>query len=327
MIKKTFTGIFKDELEKFISYKQSLGYYKNLENKRIYEFIALNEFLESYNLKEIKITKEMIDDYIEKYSYLSQSSLHYKECIIRQFSKFLKSQGYKDIYISYEAQVKMPRDFIPYVFSDDEINMIFRIVDHLNFTKNPESKLFYQTFFRLLYCTGLRIGEALNLMMDDVDLDNNIINIYSGKGNVSRIVPFKPSLGQWLYQYKERCSKTHDIYFFESPRGGKRSPSSVGNIFRNLILAQANIKYKPSDGHRRGACVHSLRHTFACNALDQMIKEGKDPYCSLPYLSVYLGHTSIVNTEIYLRLTMQRYEEIINAGHHIYQKGFSDSNE
>ena len=98
-------------------------------------------------------------------------------------------------------------------------------------------------------------------------------------------------------------------------------------IFRNLILAQSNIKYKPSDGHRRGACVHSLRHTFACNALDQMIKEGKDPYCSLPYLSVYLGHTSIVNTEIYLRLTMQRYEEIINAGHHIYQKGFSDSNE
>ena len=117
MIKKTFTGIFKDELEKFISYKQSLGYYKNLENKRIYEFIALNEFLESYNLKEIKITKEMIDDYMEKYSYLSQSSLHYKECIIRQFSKFLKSQGYKDIYISYEAQVKMPRDFIPYVFT------------------------------------------------------------------------------------------------------------------------------------------------------------------------------------------------------------------
>lgn len=55
-----------------------------------------------------------------------------------------------------------------------------------------------------------------------------------------------------------------------------------------------------------------------------MIKSGKDPYCALPYLSVYLGHTSIVNTEIYLRLTLQRHEEIINAGHYIYLEGIGE---
>lgn len=51
-----------------------------------------------------------------------------------------------------------------------------------------------------------------------------------------------------------------------------------------------------------------------------MIKEGKDPYCALPYLSVYLGHTDITNTEIYLRLTMERYDEVISVGHYIYER-------
>ena len=77
---------------------------------------------------------------------------------------------------------------------------------------------------------------------------------------------------------------------------------------------------KHANGHSRGPCIHSLRHTFACNALDQMIKEGKDPYCALPYLSAYLGHTDITNTEIYLRLTMERYDEVINVGHYIYER-------
>ena len=62
-----------------------------------------------------------------------------------------------------------------------------------------------------------------------------------------------------------------------------------------------------------------------CNALDQMIKEGKDPYCALPYLSVYLGHTDITNTEIYLRLTMERYDEVINVGHYIYERCWEEA--
>jgi integrase len=61
---------------------------------------------------------------------------------------------------------------------------------------------------------------------------------------------------------------------------------------------------------KRGSCIHSLRHTFAYNALNQLIKDGKDPYCALPYVSTFRGHTSIVNTEIYLRLTLQRYDEV-----------------
>ena len=177
MYSKSFRGIFKEEFERFIMYKQSLGYYKNIEDKKIYELITLNNYLDSYNLQEIKITKDMYDDYISNLSGLSQSTIHHHECTLRQFSKFLKNEGYKDIYISYDCKVKMPRDYIPYVFSNEEIYRIFDVIDNLEFKKKAETSIFYQTVFRLLYCTGLRLGEATNLKIEDVDLNNNLLYI------------------------------------------------------------------------------------------------------------------------------------------------------
>ena len=316
---KEFSGIFKEEFEKFIEFKKAQGVYKNIDNKLLYDYLHLNRFLNSYNLCEISITKEMFDTYMEKeVGHLSQSTRHHHECNFRQFSKFLKNEGYENIYIHYDTVVKMPRDYIPYVFSNEEMRKIFNIVDKMTCANNTNKAIFFQTFIRLLYATGIRLGEALNLKLEDVDLKNNVLIINGGKGNVSRLVPFKDSLAIVLRKYHDNCYKTDDTYFFESPRKGKRCGHSISDTFRRRILSEAGIdRHKYSNS--RGACIHSLRHTFACDSLNQMIKEGKDPYCALPYLSVYLGHTSIVNTEIYLRLTLERYEEITEAGHYIYE--------
>lgn len=320
-LNKQFTGIFKDEFEKFIEYKKALGQYKNIDNKLLYDYLALNRFLDTYQLKEIILTEEMTSAYLKTGEHLSQSTRHHYECNIRQFAKFLKLQGYENIYVQYDCVVKMPRDYIPYVFSDEEMRKIFAVVDSKNSIYDRyDSQLFYQTLIRLLYCTGLRLGEALNIKVEDIDFKNNVITINNGKGNVSRLVPFKNSLKEWLINYSRKKVKTSDIYFFESPLGGKRANGCISKTFRNTILPKADICHKLDTSHGRGPSIHSLRHTFACNALDQMIKDGKDPYCALPYLSTYLGHTDITNTEIYLRLTLQRYDEIVDAGHYIYKK-------
>ncbi len=324
---KEFTGIFKEEFERFIEFKKAQGVYKNIDEKLLYDYLHINRFLDSYDLNEIIITKEMFDAYMnEEVAHLSQSTRHHHECNFRQFSKFLKNQGYENIYIQYDTVVRMPRDYIPYVFSKEEMARIFSVIDGLNGTSNKNSAIFYQTFIRLLYATGLRLGEALDLKIEDVDLENNILTVNAGKGNVSRLVPFKASLSEVLKKYYGICHRPDDIYFFESPNKGKRCGSSISNAFRNRILPKAEIdRHKFSKG--RGACIHSLRHTFACHSLDQMIKEGKDPYCALPYLSFYLGHTSIVNTEIYLRLTLERHDEITDAGHYIYKESLGGIHE
>lgn len=208
-----FTGIFREEFEKYINYKQSQGYYKSLYKKNIYAILNYNRYLDSLNLKEIKITEEMVTGFMESLIGKSQSTLFKYECMVRQFSKFLKNQGYDNIYVIEEHQVKNPRDYIPHVFSNSEIIRIFKVIDELEFKRHKELKLFYQTFFRLLYTTGLRLGEALSLKIDDVDLANNIIIIHSGKGIVSRLVPFKDSLAEWLKVYKDKNIKKTDTYF------------------------------------------------------------------------------------------------------------------
>ena len=322
-----FVGIFKNEFENFIKYKQSQGYYASLYKKNIYQLLHFNRYLDSLNLNEITFTEIMFSNYMDSLIGKSQSTLFKYECMVRQFTKFLKNQGYENIYIQNEHNIKNPRDYIPHVFSDSEVTKIFKVIDNLEFVRRKDLKLFYQTFFRLLYSTGLRLGEALNLKIEDVDLENNIIVVHFGKGNVSRLVPFKPSLSVWLKTYRKHNATKNDVYFFESINGGRKSNHSVSDYFRDVILKKADISSVPRNGHVRGTCVHSLRHTFACNSLDQMIKAGVDPYCALPYLSVYLGHTSVTNTEIYLRLTMQHYDEVINQGHYIYEKGLRDENE
>ena len=322
-IENSFSGIFKEEFENFIYFKKSLGQYTKVEEKKIYEFIELNNFLNTYKLDTICITEEMVNEYINSNNNLSVSTKHIKECNLRQFSKFLINQGYKNIYVKNDSEVKMPRDFIPYVFTDNEITQIFYKLD--NDDSKDSIKDFYKTFFRLLYCTGLRVGEALRLKIEDVDLINNVITVYSGKGNVSRMVPFKESLGLYLKKYKKNYVSESTIYFFESPKGGIRSSSAIRTYFNKHVLDGLELKKHTQNGHKRGVCIHTFRHTFACNALDQMIKKGKDPYCALPYLSFYMGHTSIVNTELYLRMTLDRYDEIIEKNHQIYKDSIGDN--
>lgn len=327
MLDKKFVGIFKDEFEKYLEYKRAQGYYKKNDGKYIYLLLNINRFLDSYKLDEIKITEEIVEDFLNSNTNISQSTKHNYECALRQFSKFLILRGYKEVYIQYECIEKAPRDYIPYVFSDDEIRRIFIAIDKQKFKiKNHNLEVLYKTIYRVLYCTGIRLGELLDLKVDDVDLNNNIITVTHGKNDVRRILPFKNSLAVYLKRYLKVFPNNKE-YFFESIKGKRISNHTVSDRFRDHILPMANInKSNTVINYSRGACVHTLRHTFACNALDQMIKEGKDPYCALPYLSIYMGHTSITNTELYLRLTKERYDEVINCGHYIYE-GLGDENE
>lgn len=207
--KKEFTGIFKEEFENFLRYKKALGYYKKIEGNLLYDYLALNRFLDSYKLEEIALTEEMTFAYVKTAEHLSQSTRHHRECNIRQFAKFLKSQGYENIYIQYDCTVKMPRDYIPYVFSDAEMKRIFSVIDSRESAYDRyDSRLFYQTLIRLLYCTGLRLGDD----DDKIRLNQRKPSKYKGlsrfgpEKNLQRINKFmkeRPTFYKKLIQMKE----------------------------------------------------------------------------------------------------------------------------
>ena len=78
-----FTGIFRGEFENYVDYKQSQGYYKSLYKKNIYELLHYNRYLDSLNLKQIKITEEIVTAYMESLIGKSQSTLFKYECMVR----------------------------------------------------------------------------------------------------------------------------------------------------------------------------------------------------------------------------------------------------
>lgn len=112
-----FNGLFGKEIENFIQYREALGHYKNIEHSEIYDLSQLNDYLNSFNLSKIALTKEMSMSYVDLASNHTVETQYKYECRIRQFAKFLRNNGYKDIYIQYESRFKRNRTYTPYVFS------------------------------------------------------------------------------------------------------------------------------------------------------------------------------------------------------------------
>ena len=315
-----FHGIFREIFIGYVEYKRSLGFSFNYF--AVAALLRLNNYLETYNLNKPVLTREMAEGYIRQNEEKAPSTIHGCESRIRQIGLYMKNMGYENVYVYPEKHIKTTTDFVPYIFSKEEIQSIFRAVDVLA-SKNIKYQ-FYQIELRLLYSTAMRVGETLDLKVKDVDFTSNVIKVNNAKNNVTRLIPFNESLRKWLIKGGNTEGDPDDL-FFPSPRTNKiRNSLQIRTTFQKTILPKAGIniwngKYKIR--------IHDIRHSSACAMLSHMIELGWDPYCALPYLSTMLGHKGIESTEKYLRLTKEHYDEIVNAGHYIYEKGLGNDNE
>jgi site-specific recombinase XerD len=184
----------------------------------------------------------------------------------------------------------------PYIYSDEEIE---RIVDE---STTLRSRLglraqTYTTLFALLAVTGLRIGEAVALDRDDVDLRSGILTIRRGKFGKSRFVPIHDSARRAIARYARRrdglqprrgCSA-----FFISERGRR---ITVNSAEYNFAVVSRAIGLLPPGGrhgrgyrHGRGPRLHDMRHRLAVKTLIRWYRDGRDVERELPKLSTYLG--------------------------------------
>lgn len=166
----------------------------------------------------------------------------------------------------------------------------------------------------LLYSTGMRISEALNIRNRDVDFKRHVIFLAITKNKESRLSPSNESLEKVLRQYILYRNKmpvknldSPNAHFFVNLAGEQLK----GNLVRkkyHRILELARIPDRPTEHMPR---LHDLRHTACTHALIKMIPNGKDPYCCLPILSKFMGHVEVSFCEYYLRLTQNMYPELI----------------
>jgi site-specific recombinase XerD len=175
----------------------------------------------------------------------------------------------------------------------------------------------YRTLLGLLYSTGIRIGEAFALNLEDFHCDQPSLWIAEGKFRKARWVPLSSSTSQQLQQYvqtRQRITpRSPDSPLFLNQRCRRLHHSTVNHTFRHL-LQQSGIPHHRHTGPR----IHDLRHTFAVHRLLAWYRDGQDVNARLPWLATYMGHVDIYSTQVYLRPTAELMEEVDRRFYHHY---------
>jgi integrase/recombinase XerD len=198
--------------------------------------------------------------------------------------------------------------FLPYIFSDDEVRRILAAATSHHGRFIWASML--RTLILVLYCTGIRLGEAVRLRLGDVDLDRGLLMIQRSKGR-ARIVTVRDDLVAELHSYTANrqkldpeCQQPDTDRLFLRLDGSPLTIQSASTAIRRLLR---ELGIKPPAG-RVGARPYELRHAFAVHRLTAWAEEGVDVHSRLPLLSAYLGHQNLVGTEVYLKATPQLLE-------------------
>lgn len=304
---KKFHGAFALYLDRLIAEKRALGlkYFEEERLMHVFDDLSLN-----YDCSK-GLTKELVWAYVENQPHWSQRTQQCRAYMARIIAVFLNKHdipAYICDCISITKKVKST--FKPYIFSRKQMSDIFNYVDNnLRSKKNDRARLFYPVIFRMLYGCGLRISEALNLRIRDVDLSKGLLYVYNTKNHKDRVIPMDKTLTECCKKYASRIHVIYneDEYFFQSPRGSKYDKGTVYHFFRK-VLWQCGISHGGrSNG---GPRLHDLRHTFCIHSLYQFVKNGVDHKAALPILSAYMGHSNIAETAKYLRLTPEAFPEM-----------------
>lgn len=296
-------------LEQFVEVKRALGFKFKTEAVILYQ---IDQLAEKTGESSSGITKEFADKWCKKRSHESDFYRYTRVRLMASFSSYLCDLGV-DSYIPKLPRYQ-PNGFIPYIYSPAEIEAIINACDDLRLRQaSMHSYLFsLPALIRLLYATGLRIGEALALKKQDVNLTDNWLRVRDSKNGKERIIPISNSLASVCNQYSRYrdmlpVAARKSSYFFIGLDGNKCSHAAVGKWFKKC-LKKVRIAYV---GRNRLPRLHDLRHTFAVTSLANMAEAGIDLYASLPILSNYLGHQSLEGTNHYVRLTATMYPELL----------------
>ena len=192
----------------------------------------------------------------------------------------------------------------PYLYTHDEIARLLQSALTM-VSPHPLRQRTHYCLLGLLAVTGMRLGEALSLWPEDVDLDQGIITVRRTKFDKNRLVPLHPSTCVVLRDYARLRDETHARrrrvvpFFFAAIHGTRLTNSGVNMVFRDLSR-QIGLR-KPGGGP--GPRLHDFRHRFAVETLLCWYRSGEDVTRRMPILSTYLGHGNVSGTYWYLTNT------------------------
>lgn len=257
-------------------------------------------FLEKYHeiTKPDQITRKHLENYMKSLkSKVTSKTQARKLTAIKSFHHFLllEREIVEDITKSFSAP-KIEKS-LPKVLSVEEVLRILNEVD-----KEKTMGLRNAALLELIYGSGLRVTELLDIKMEDIHLTHGYIVVH-GKGNKERIVPISDMAMSAIRAYMtksrpELLGKEKTNYLFLNPKGSRLSRQGFFKLLKKLA-SDAKVETECSP--------HTLRHSFATHLLEN----GMD----LRTLQTLLGHEDISTTQIYTHISQKRIKEIYQMAH------------
>jgi integrase/recombinase XerD len=302
---KAFVGKFKETLEDFIRHKRNLGYKYEHTRENLLRF---SEYTLNYAIDNNCLSKELVLKWTAKRKNETVKTWKNRVTCLRQYALYLQNQG-QEVFIPQKIHKASRSEYIPYIFTHEQIDRLFQVVDSIAAHPRSTKHECYPLLFRLLYCCGLRVSEALNLKISDVDFDKGVLLISQSKFDRDRLVPMSPPLTSMFVRYRAlfKGKNPAQDYCFGNKNGTRIKHDQVYKTFRKLLW-KAGISH---GGKGKGPRVHDFRHSFCVHTLAKQAKDGVDLYIALPILSTYVGHGSVGATQRYVRLTIEAYPDLM----------------
>ncbi len=237
-----------------------------------------------------KVTERDIRSYQEELnsSHEKPTSIRRKISTFKSFYKFLYKNGYinkKDYPLNKVVYPKVEKRLPKFIYYND-------LLEILDESKRTNDGIRDRLIIEMLYATGVRVSELINMKYSDIDFNNRRIRV-CGKGNKERIVYYGEYAEEALKIYMSDHIKNDKGYVFVNSNGGRLTDRGVRYII-DKIMEKLSVKVHVTP--------HVLRHTFATD----MLNNG----CDIKVVQELLGHSSLQTTEVYTHVTNERLKEV-----------------
>lgn len=289
---------YEKKIEDFESYlllekkysKNTIASYQNDLSKFKEYFIKEKKSLKSLDNNDLKAYVQSIN------KSMSAKSVSRNISTLKSFYKFLMIEKYVNKSpLTNVVNPKVKKE-LPKVLSEEEV------IKLLDFQINDNYGYRNKAMLELMYSSGLRVSELINLKMTDVDLELEVVRIF-GKGSKERIIPLGAyaslALKDYITYYRgSLLKKKNSDYLFLSSRGDKMTRQAFFKILKKIAKEQGiKTEFSP----------HTLRHSFATH----LLKHGAD----LRSIQELLGHSDVSSTQIYTHISNEKLKENYKEAH------------
>jgi len=229
---------------------------------------------------------------------ITAKSVNRKISSLKAFFKYSIKQGYLQTNPALNVPLPKLKKKLPQTIKTENINQLLNDV----YWGETFEKLRDKLVIELIYETGMRLSELINLKLNNISLTSLHLKVL-GKGNKERIIPFSPELAKSIEKYvnirqSKEFIKADLSYLIVTNKGKKAYPKLISRIINNYLTLVTSIKHRHP---------HVLRHTFAT----ALLNNGAD----LNAIKELLGHSSLAATQVYTHNSTEKLKQVYKLAH------------